>query len=104
LPEDWEPGFIQLLMGYPIQLLNICDKPMEYYSLSVLKRAGVMELLIMSSPEDLVVNLDNKEHFKKKTVAELERNAYSEIIGATSRNAGLTFVLQLMQLIMKMFF
>ena len=52
--------------GVSKQLLPLYDKPMIYYSISVLMLAGMREILIISTPDDLAAYerlLGNGEKF-----------------------------------------
>ena len=57
--------------GVSKQLLPIYDKPMVYYPISVLMLAGIRDILIISTPEDICHLLDDRYGLDDGAVAGL---------------------------------
>ena len=50
LAGDSGDKLFPLSLGVPKQLLPIFDKPMIYYPIGILAKAGIMDLLVITSP------------------------------------------------------
>ena len=81
---------------YPItkgtskQLLSIYDKPMIYYSLSVLMLSGIKDILIISNPDNLPNFIKTVEKHSGFKVACLEEIAFKMKFINLTKLKGLT--------------